>query len=429
MSKLQLKTKILKKMSLMFLFIVFVLMIISLGRKSIQTLSQVENKSLSWWEVQSIDTMKYSRDLAREKLNDETFNQVIEEQIKKISQTGATHVAIATPYDYEFLPFLWRWVSTARKYNLNVWFRGNWAGWEKWFDYSKIAREEHLQKTEQFILQNKGLFKDNDIFTPCPECENGGPGDPRRTKDINGHRNFLIQEYEITNKAFKKIGKKVRSNFNSMNGDVVKLIMDKKTTEAMDGIIVIDHYVNSVETLVKDIKDLIKQSNGKVVLGEFGAPITDIHDNMSEQDQAEWINKALNELSEIPEFIGLNYWVNLGSSTQLWNKDGSPRQAVSVIYSFYTPSVFSGVVKDQLGKPIAQANIYTSRKNTVTNKQGEFQLSYQSLPLHLTVSRNGFLKQEFNFSEASSVFEVNLIKKREGFFFKIRKFINQLLLL
>ncbi|MDP3888564.1 MAG: hypothetical protein Q8Q24_00825, partial [bacterium] len=94
-------------------------------------------------EFKSIDTMKYSRDIAREKLNDPSFDKVIDTQVKNIADTGATHVAIATPYDEEFLPILKRWVSSARKYNLKVWFRGNWSGWEGWFDYPKIDRSTH----------------------------------------------------------------------------------------------------------------------------------------------------------------------------------------------------------------------------------------------------------------------------------------------
>ena len=97
-----------------------------------------------FWEVQSIDTMKYSRDLSREKLKDPSFDTVIDRQVKAIAETGATHVAISTPYDEEFLPILKRWASAARNYNLKIWFRGNWSGWEKWFDYKSISREEHI---------------------------------------------------------------------------------------------------------------------------------------------------------------------------------------------------------------------------------------------------------------------------------------------
>src|SRR3989344_6298983 len=85
--------------------------------------------------ITSIDTMKYSRDVAREKLNSSSFDEVIDKQVSEISATGATHIAIGTPYDDEFLPFLKRWVVAARKYNLKVWFRGNLSGWEEWFGY------------------------------------------------------------------------------------------------------------------------------------------------------------------------------------------------------------------------------------------------------------------------------------------------------
>src|SRR3989344_2717782 len=229
-----------------------------------------KGERLSWWEFQSIDTMKYSRDIAREKLGDLEFDSVINQQVRDISETGATHVAIATPYDEEFYPFLKRWVDAARKNNLHVWFRGNWSGWEGWFGYPKITREEHLKKTEKFILNHKDIFSDGDVFSPCPECENGGSGDPRRTGDAAGHKKFLIDEYKVTKEAFRQIKKNVASNYASMNGDVAKLVMDRPTTAALGGVVTIDHYVATSEKLVSDIEFIAQASGGKVVLGEFG---------------------------------------------------------------------------------------------------------------------------------------------------------------
>ena len=138
------------------------------------------------WEIKSIDTMKYSRDAAGAKLNDPTFDQTIEIQIKNIADLGATHVALGTPYDEKFIPYLSRWVAAARRNNLKVWFRGNFSGWEGWFEYPKISRDQHLAMTENFILSHPDLFRDGDIFSPCPECENGGPGDPRHNGDVTG---------------------------------------------------------------------------------------------------------------------------------------------------------------------------------------------------------------------------------------------------
>lgn len=291
-------------------------------------------------EFKSIDTMKYSRDVSREKLNDLSFDEVIDAQVKNIADTGATHVAIATPYDEEFLPILKRWVAAARQYNLKVWFRGNWSGWEKWFGYDRIDRPAHIEKTKAFILTNQDLFEDGDVFSGCPECENGGPGDPRRTGDVQGHRKFLIDEYQVTKAAFSQIGKKVASNYDSMNADVARAVMDKETTQALDGLVVIDHYVSSPEKLVSDIRDIAGQTGGRVVLGEFGVPIPDLNGKMTEQEQAAWLEKAFSQLIQMDEVAGVNYWVNVGGSTQLWDHTGKPREAVSVITTYYRKKIF-----------------------------------------------------------------------------------------
>jgi len=296
---------------------------------------EVKDQRTHFWLVASIDTMKYSRDIAREKLGDSSFDRVIEKQIKDIAETGATHVAVGTPYDEEFLPFLKRWVGTARKYKLKVWFRGNWSGWEHWFGYSSIDRDTHIEKTVKFILGNPDLFVDGDVFGACNECENGGPGDPRHNRDAKGHAAFLIEEYKASKTAFEKIGKKVASNYNSMNGDVANLIMDKETTKALGGIVVVDHYVASPEQLIIDIKALARKSGGKIVLGEFGAPIPDIHGKMSEEEQSEWFENFLGKLYNMEDVIGLNYWTNVGSSTELWTGSGKEKKAVRIIGKYY----------------------------------------------------------------------------------------------
>lgn len=317
-----------------FTFIILAISVILFFLKKTDTLvSPLPPKHIMGFK--SIDTMKYSRDIAREKSKDQVFDKVIDLQVSNIAKTGATHVAIATPYDEEFIPMLRRWVKAARKYNLKVWFRGNFSGWEKWFDYDPIDRETHIQKTKAFILSNQDLFEDGDVFSACPECENGGPGDPRQTGDVQGHRNFLISEYKMTKELFSKIGKKVASNYNSMNADVARKIMDKDTTKALDGLVVIDHYVKTPEQLISDIKEIAKQSGGNVVLGEFGVPIPDINGNMSEKEQSLWLEKALGDLFQMDQVYGVNYWVNTGGSTELWNGAGKSREAVGVISKYF----------------------------------------------------------------------------------------------
>ena len=59
--------------------------------------SAKKTKMTPLWEVRSVDTVKYSRDVAREKENDPSYDEVINLQVKNIANLGATHVAIGTP--------------------------------------------------------------------------------------------------------------------------------------------------------------------------------------------------------------------------------------------------------------------------------------------------------------------------------------------
>ena len=380
----------------------------------------------TYWEVQSIDTMKFSRDLAREKLNDKDFEKVINEQVKNIAETGATHVAIGTPYDEEFLSFLEKWVTAARTNNLNVWFRGNWSGWEGWFGYSSITPEEHLAKTEQFILLNQSLFEDGDIFTSCTECENGGTGDPRSTGDVRGFRQFLIEEYQETSHAFEKIGKKVHSNYFSMNADVAMLVMDRAATKQLDGLVVIDHYAATPEQLASDVKKIAQMSGGKVVLGEIGAPIPDFHGTMTVDEQAEWIDTALNFLSKEPVLVGLNYWVADGGTTALWEPDGQKRQAVDVITGYYSPKSISGQIVNELGRPIKNAIVSGNVKTASSDKNGKLVLVKAPGLSRIVVNAKGYDEEIVEIKNGKALEGIILKKSHENIFFKIQKAVYNL---
>jgi len=293
------------------------------------------NKPKNLWQIESIDTMKYSRDMAKQDLTDGSYALGANRQMARIAQTGANYVAIDTPYDAEFLPVMKIWVQAARANGLHVWFRGNFSGWEGWFNYAPITEQEHTAMTKQFILNNSSLFQDTDIFTSCPECENGIHLNIGDQQAVAAYRSFLINEYNTDNEAFATIGKKVNNGFYSMNADAAKAIMDKATTQELGGIVVIDHYVKTPEELLSGVVSIAAESGGKVVLGEFGAPIPDLQGNMTEAQQKDWLDQSLQLLSTENDLLGVNYWVNEGGSTALWNQDGSPRSAVSVITKYY----------------------------------------------------------------------------------------------
>lgn len=347
-------------------------------------------QAASWWNVQSIDTMKYSRDMARQVLHDQAYDRQIDAQMKSIAATGVTHVAIATPYDEEFYPVLKRWVDSAHRHGLHVWFRGNWSGWEGWFDYAKITRAQHMQKTKDFLEKHKDLFQDGDIFTACPECENGGPGDPRATGDVVGYRAFIVNEYQMTKNEFTKMHKNIASNWQSMNADVARVVMDHATTTSMDGLVVIDHYVMDPASIARDVEAIATQSGGMVALGEFGAPIPDIHGAMTESQQAGWIDSAMKNLLNAKHLAGLSYWVNMGGSTQLWNDDGSARSAVATLESYYSPKNVHGVISGLFGRGIPGAIITSSEgKMATADKSGVFDIPYmnaKTVSFHISAS-------------------------------------------
>ncbi|MBI4080858.1 MAG: hypothetical protein HY430_03765 [Candidatus Levybacteria bacterium] len=387
------------------------------------TNQSVKTEADTFWEFKSIDTMKYSRDRAREKLNDDAFDAVIDQHMVNIAQTGATHVGIATPYDDEFYSYLVRWVNFARKHNLKIWFRGNWSGWEGWFKYPKISRVEHIEKTKQFILSHPELFQDGDVFSACPECENGGPGDPRLNKDIQGHRKFLIDEYLVTKDAFQSIGKNVATNYNSMNGDVARLIMDRETTKALGGLVVIDHYVASPDQLVSDIRQIAAASAGNVVLGEWGAPILDINGKMTEEEQTRWIEEALMKLILTRQVKGLNYWTYSDSSTALWKSDGTPKQAVSALTRYYNPKYIGIAITNTLGERIKNAQI-TTYGRVLGPTGGKYVFPYFGGAQELTIKTKGYKSLKIHYEGSEPTATAMLEPTEENMWYKIKKLLK-----
>lgn len=372
------------------------------------------------WEFQAIDTMKYSRDTAREKLSDPSFDLVIDRQIAAIKETGATHVGIATPYDEEFYPFLKRWVDSARKHGLKVWFRGNMSGWEGWFEYPKIDRATHTRQVVSFIKNHPELFEDGDAFSSCPECENGGPGDPRLNGDPEGHKRFLIDEYNATTKAFDEIGKDVESKYHSMNGDVARLIMDDQTTKAMGNAVVVDHYVKTPEQLAEDIVEYSNNGEHDVILGEFGAPIPDIHGKYSQEQQAQWIDEALSRFVLIPNLTGLSYWTNVGGSTELWDGSGKARLAVDTIKKYFSPSYVHLSVKNDIGQTVTNAKVYTLNR-LISGENGVYEVPVVSESQTVVIEADGYKDSELTLSLHSDAETVRLAKEYQDFWYKVQK--------
>lgn len=408
-------------------FLLLLGVIVPLGLLFFLPKEQAATSPSKLWSVQAVDTMKYSRDPSREKLNDPSYDLVIAKQVQDIAKIGATHVAIATPYDNEFLPILKRWVQAARRNNLKVWFRGNFSGWEQWFGYPKIDRAEHIRQIKSFITSNPELFETGDIFMGCPECENGGPGDPRRTGDVAAYRRFLISEHAAMRDGFRQIGKNVTIDYNSMNGDVAKLVMDRDTTRALGGTVVIDHYVRTPEQLVRDVQEIARDSGGTVILGEFGVPILDINGQMTEDEQANWVSDALKLLISVPELKGLNYWVNLGGSTSLFNQDGSPRMVVNTLTGYFDPKILSLHITDPLGDEVGSVTVSTLNRSFAKNSSEQLSVPVVEDGQRATIRAGGYDTKFITLSASSSNVTVMLDPKKENLLYTLRRLLKYII--
>jgi len=372
--------------------------------------------------------MKYSRDKAREKAGDATYDVKIDNLLARIAETGATHVAIATPYDEEFLPFMRRWLTYARKHKLSVWFRGNFAGWEGWFDYSKMTKEEHLRKTKAFIESHPDLFEDGDIFTSCPECENGALGDPRMTGRVDEFKSFLKDSNSTARESFKIIGKKVTTNYFSMNGDVAKLIMTESFSKDLGSVVVIDHYVKSPEQLDSDIYEIAKLSGSKVVLGEFGAPIPDIHGNMSDAEQSQWLEKTMSLIVRNPNVIGVNYWTSEGSSTAIWEDSGKKRSAVDVLTKYYTPNEAEIIFLNDLVRGISGVKLVVNNHEYISDSKGSMKIKYfdKNEKVIATHPKYKDFRIDLSVVTTDKVNEANMLRSHPTIFDSIKRVLHDL---
>lgn len=300
------------------------------------------------WQIRCVDTMKTSRDACRAPL-DATRKALIRAEIAAIKELGATHVAVATPYDAEFLPFLRFWTKEVHAQGLKVWFRGNFCGWEGWFDYPVwgTSYDRHIEAAVDFIHGHADLFETGDSFNLCPEPENSALlHDPRAP---NGHpvefRRFLRDSVRETRKAFRDIGRRVEVNWLSVNGDVGRDILDKETVDAIGGLVTIDHYVPNVAKMIEFVDDIHRKFDCKVLIGEFGAPLEHINgEHWTPGQQAEFVEEIFAALWDRRDYVvGVSYWVGASESgtdaTRIFERAGNGyewRPAAEVVRKYFT---------------------------------------------------------------------------------------------
>jgi hypothetical protein len=343
-----------------------------------------------------------------------------------------THMAIGTPYDEEFYPFMKKWVDEARKNKLKVWFRGNVSGWEGWFDYPKMTSvEEHHLKIYEFIRNHPDLFADGDIFTPAPEPEQGLMGDPRKSEAIKqSYLQFLVVSYNNCERAMKEIDVQATCGYFSMNGDIAKDILDKKTVKQIGNVVTIDHYVKDPEKLRNDILFLHEKFDAPIVLGEFGAPIPDIHGDMDEQEQAEYMKLTMIQLLMAKNAIkGVNYWTAFDGTTSLFTTQFATKMAVFEIEKVFNPLAVSGAVKNIFHEPLSNISISTSPfLNTKTDERGNYHLlTIKDYP-NLHISDTSYIPASINLSQKNMGLKQNIVldNKNKTIWYYLRLYYQQI---
>jgi len=130
------------------------------------------------WPVQSIDVMKYSKDV----ICSPPSTSTVDTQLGFIKASGANYVAVSGYYDNPScasdIPLLNKWNTEARAVGLNVWWRMKDLSWEGDYSVTKatstIVGGFHQTNMDNWITANPNLLQKGDILTPFAEVQNGG---------------------------------------------------------------------------------------------------------------------------------------------------------------------------------------------------------------------------------------------------------------
>ncbi|HUD18826.1 MAG TPA: glycosyl hydrolase [Patescibacteria group bacterium] len=394
-----------------------------------------EGQSPAIWPVRSVDTMKTSRDMARVKLNDPSYDTSIQKELTRIKELGANYVTIDTPYDDEFYPYLLRWVTLARKTGLHVWFRGNFSGWEGWFDYPKnIDPQEHQRRTAEFIATHSELFQDGDAFDPCPECENAGFW--KQPEGNTAFNEFIMNQQVVLKNSFDQIHKNVHINWTSIIGGRAKEVLDTQAVRALGNLITIDHYVKTPKDMETYINYFSQSMKSDVLIGEFGAPIPDINGPMTEDQQANFVDSIFNVLYAKKQYVeGVNYFALSNGTTEIIDALGNVTKAYNVIKKYYIPGQITGDVTNTLGDFVSNEPVKTidGTNQTVTDAKGKFSLVGPAVPTTIVVGGKIYqsLQYAFDLTNGDTIhsnIQLSPIKPNRIYIIRLwlRSFINTL---
>lgn len=338
----------------------------NIGATGTNTATVTIRDPIPTWSIQSVDQMKYSKDVICSPPSD-TF---LDNAVTATKDTGANTIAIATPYnnvtcsgtstDPDVLAG--RWISRARTNGLRVWHRHAGTQFEGIYGQSKHRSPDgarHLQNIATWIHENASLIQNGDIFTPEAEPQNGGIsgvtycGSSGTCQFANkaDFNEWLRTAQLVTKLALKAEGFNIATTWGDPNGVFVGAYgfdgfivwgndnpdhvgtskLETATVAAMDNVIAIDHY-NSAQSMATDLDEAHTMfPSANYVIGEWGAIASS-----SDSTALTATQDAFTAFAARSWIIGVNYWhLGPGTNEGLLRSDFTKRPHYYTVQDYY----------------------------------------------------------------------------------------------
>ncbi|MGI5826256.1 MAG: PA14 domain-containing protein [Patescibacteria group bacterium] len=296
------------------------------------------------WEIQSVSSMKESKDRICDQRN-QTF---IDSWAAKAKELGANYVAVETPYDSpacgSSVDYTNKWVSAIRSQGLSVWHRHMPLAFEGIYDTPK-QKGDYFAMITSYIKNNKDMFREGDIFTPIPEPQNGGISGISHCAfgvcvfdNREQFNKWLRDAIDVSENAFKEIGLggKMKIGYYGFDGFIAwgsnnpdwNGILEDATIQKM-GNLAIDHYPELIgQTMEQGLREVMDRYPGvPIILSEWGSTG---NTNLEQQ--------VLDSMGAAKRMgvAGFNYWhMGMGGNEALVNEDFSHRSQFDEVQSFF----------------------------------------------------------------------------------------------
>lgn len=308
--------------------------------------------------ISSVDVMKYTKDRVTNQMTSSEVNAVVAAIMDNIHpeyisisvplDDDADYPPQSKPYPLSVQKYTKLWTDAIRNHGAKVIFRGTWSGIEGIYSFPKKigihrfpagtaasaamdGQTTWLGKTYQFIINNPELFADGDIWAVLPERTEGIFADATSFLGYDGqdiqktYPQFFLDLNTVSDSAFAKIGKRVRTGMSANNFSEVKSgWLDQRVYDA-SGFIVIDHYgvTHTPEEMEADITNAYNKYKKPVFLQEWGDYWNRELGDSKRQIYLQEMYAVFKRLADAKILIGFNYWGGwINNAEGIVEKDG-----------------------------------------------------------------------------------------------------------